>query len=92
MGTLCVIDNRPRELAEQKLESLKALAKLVNVHFQLRKTKLDQEEIKKRFLSAQPLVNTIHHEFQNLVTNGQRQNYAQLLQATDSLKKICDKA
>lgn len=39
LGTLCVLDNRPRELSEQKLTALKALAKLVCVHFELRKTK-----------------------------------------------------
>ncbi|GAB3174912.1 GAF domain-containing protein [Telluribacter humicola] len=39
LGTLCVLDNRPRELSEQKLTALKALAKLISVHFELRKTK-----------------------------------------------------
>jgi GAF domain-containing protein len=46
-GSLCVIDNRPRELTEQKLESLKALAKLVNAQFELRKTKLELEMVRK---------------------------------------------
>lgn len=38
-GSLCVIDNRPRELSQQKLESLKALAKLVSCYFELSMTK-----------------------------------------------------
>ncbi|MFD2999714.1 GAF domain-containing protein [Pontibacter toksunensis] len=37
LDSLCVIGNRPRELAEQKIESLKALAKLVNVYMELRR-------------------------------------------------------
>ncbi len=44
LGTLCVLDDRPRELSEQKLMTLKALAKLVCVHFELRKTKLELKE------------------------------------------------
>ena len=62
LGTLCVIDNRPRELAEQKLESLRALAKLINAHFALRKTKLELEENREKLRLAQPLVNTIWEE------------------------------
>jgi len=44
-GTLCVIDSRPRTLSEQKLLSLKALANLVAVHFELRKTRLELKKI-----------------------------------------------
>jgi hypothetical protein len=41
LGSLCVIDNRPRQLTPEKLQALKALAKLVNVHIELRKVKID---------------------------------------------------
>lgn len=44
-GTLCVIDSRPRTLPDNKIMALKALAKLVNVHFELRKTRHDLEQI-----------------------------------------------
>ncbi|GAA4450674.1 hypothetical protein GCM10023189_11650 [Nibrella saemangeumensis] len=44
LGSLCVIDNRPRSLPENKLLGLKALAKLVNAHFELRKTKLELDQ------------------------------------------------
>ncbi len=44
-GTLCVIDSRPRNLPENKQMALKALAKLINVHFELRKTKLELARI-----------------------------------------------
>ncbi|GAA4450670.1 hypothetical protein GCM10023189_11640 [Nibrella saemangeumensis] len=44
-GTLCVIDNRPRNLPDNKLQALKALANLVNVHLELRKARIDLEEL-----------------------------------------------
>jgi GAF domain-containing protein len=45
LGTLCIMDNRPRTLPESKLMTLKSLAKLVNAHFELRKTKLELDRI-----------------------------------------------
>jgi GAF domain-containing protein len=53
MGTLCVLDTRPRELPELKLESLKALAKLVDTHFQLRRTKMMLDYKHKQVSDAQ---------------------------------------
>ena len=41
LGSLCVIDKRPRILTENQLLSLKALAKLVSTTFELRRTKLE---------------------------------------------------
>lgn len=43
LGTLCVIDNRPRNLAEGKIESLKILAKFVGVQFELRRLNIELE-------------------------------------------------
>ena len=91
LGTLCVIDSRPRELPEQKLDSLKALAKLVNAHFQLRKLKIEQEETQNKLRVAQPLVHTIWQEVQNLTTGDQpggSNQYVQLQQAASSLKDL----
>jgi GAF domain-containing protein len=65
-GSLCIIDNRPRELSDSKLESLKALAKLVQTNFELRITKMELEESRERLLVAQPLVNTILNEIEML--------------------------
>lgn len=45
LGTLCLMDMRPRNLPENKLIALKALAKLVNAHFELRRTRLELEQI-----------------------------------------------
>jgi GAF domain-containing protein len=41
LGTLCVVDHRPRTLPESKQQALSALAKLIHVHFELRKTRLE---------------------------------------------------
>ena len=59
LGSLCVIDSRPRELPEHKLESLKALAKLVNTHFQLRRTKIELEKTQQQIDAARPVLRTM---------------------------------
>ena len=59
LGSLCVLDSRPRELPEHKLESLKALAKLVNTHFQLRRTKIELEKAQQQVDAAQPILRTL---------------------------------
>ncbi|WP_426059464.1 GAF domain-containing protein [Hymenobacter sp. B1770] len=56
MGTLCVLDTRPRELPELKLESLKALAKLVGTHFQLRRTQMMLDYKHQQVSDAQPIL------------------------------------
>ena len=52
LGALCVIDSRPRTLPDNKLMALKALGKLVNVHFELRKTRLELERIHEELKKA----------------------------------------
>jgi GAF domain-containing protein len=66
VGTLCVVDSRPRELSDQKQMALRALAKLVQTHFDLRITKMELEENNKRLMLAQPLVNTLLMEVENM--------------------------
>ncbi|RRB06774.1 GAF domain-containing protein [Larkinella rosea] len=44
LGTLCVIDRRPRILTDNQIISLKALAKWVASEFELRKAKADLEK------------------------------------------------
>ncbi len=52
LGTLCVMDSRPRTLPDNKLMALKSLAKLVNAHFELRKTRLELERIHRELRKA----------------------------------------
>ncbi|SFQ72056.1 GAF domain-containing protein [Hymenobacter arizonensis] len=59
LGSLCVCDTRPRELSDLKLESLKALAKLVNTHFQLRRTQMELEKAHDQVRAAQPILDVI---------------------------------
>lgn len=78
-------------MAEHKLESLKALAKLVNAHFELRKTKMQLEESKNELRSAQPVAAAIWHEVQAIVANCQpekSQQFTQLQEAAGSLNEM----
>ncbi len=59
IGALCVIDSRPRTLPEEKLVSLKSLAKLVQAHFELRLANMRLEESRDRLMLATPLVDTV---------------------------------
>jgi GAF domain-containing protein len=54
-GSICVMDNRPRTLPEEKIESLKALAKLVGVHFELRKIRIELEKSRAAMRTAESL-------------------------------------
>lgn len=44
LGTLCAIDNHPRQLNDNQIESLKALGRQVVLLFELRKNKIELEE------------------------------------------------
>jgi GAF domain-containing protein len=70
LGTLCVVDNRARELSDQKQMALRALAKLVQTHFELRKTKIELEESREKAQLAQPLVDKIINEVDILEKRG----------------------
>ncbi len=49
LGTLCVIDNKPRKLEQKQLEALKSLANQVVHLFELRKKRMEIEQSEKRF-------------------------------------------
>ena len=85
LGALCVIDNRPRELTDQKLESLKALAKLVQAHFQLRLANIRLEESNDRLMLAVPLIDTVLNEIDMLEkSNSQPEQNSQLEMLKDT--------
>lgn len=52
LGSLCVIDSRPRILTENQLLSLKSLARLVNTHFELRKVKAERDQLQNELNQA----------------------------------------
>ena len=52
LGTLCVMDNKPRDLSEKQLESLNALAKQVVILFELNKKNNDLETALAHFKNA----------------------------------------
>lgn len=82
LGSLCVIDSRPRELTDEKLEALKALAKLVNTHFRLRKTTMDLEESNRKLAQKDAALKSVATGLQNLAnsnpTPAQQQQLAAL--------------
>ncbi len=93
LGTLCVIDRRPRELSEQKLESLKALAKLVKAHFELRKTQMDLEKAQEDINTVQSLVDIIQVDIIDIIKNDPPADHLQqltsaLISSVDSIKNI----
>lgn len=45
LGSLCVIDSRPRTLTENQLLALKSLGRLVNTQFELRKIKAERDQL-----------------------------------------------
>lgn len=55
LGSLCVIDNRPRTLTENQLLALKALAKLVTTNFELRRTRQELDETRQALVEAKKL-------------------------------------
>ena len=93
LGTLCVIDSRPRELSDQQLEGLKALANLVKAHFELRKTKMDLEKAQDDLKMVQSLVNTMQDDIKDLVKNSPdsdqvRELNTALQMTVDTLKNV----
>jgi len=66
MGTLCIVDTKPRELSQDKIEALASLAKLVQTQFEMRKTVLDLKRKKLMIDSAKLLVEKLDHSMERL--------------------------
>lgn len=88
LGTLCVIDNRPRTLTENQLLSLRALARLVNTYFELRKAKKELETTQARLAAAndvtsvgqlQPMVQELQDNVEHLLNHAPRPDQQQAL-------------
>jgi GAF domain-containing protein len=62
LGTLCVIDNKPRSLADDQIEALKALANQVTNQFELRKNNSVRKN-QRRFRNKKPRVRASETSF-----------------------------
>ena len=90
LGTLCVIDSRPRNLSKDKLASLTALAKLDNTHFELRKSKMEMEAQKNKLEAFHLLAIPLLHELETLTNINlpeQQAHFSTLIQAVYSFKE-----
>jgi GAF domain-containing protein len=96
LGSLCVIDSRPRTLTDNQLLALKSLARLVNTHFELRKVKAECDKYKSeltqsttarrsllRFMSyrIRPLVDPLLSDVKALTDNAPRMDQMAQLQS-----------
>ncbi len=92
LGTLCVIDNRPRTLTENQLLALQALARLVNTHFELRKIKMELETTRAELTIAnsaapahrlasriQPMAQVMQDQVERLVNQAPRPDQLDIL-------------
>lgn len=96
LGSLCVIDSRPRTLTDNQLLALKSLARLVNTHFELRKVKTERDNYQReitlattarrtllRFMAyrVRPLVDPLLNDIQTLTDNAPRPDQVGPLQS-----------
>lgn len=81
LGTLCVIDSKPKVLSASQIEALKSLAKLVERLFESRRDSLELERIHNQLElhknQAEEMVYTIAHDLKNPVDS--MQGFFQLL-------------
>ncbi len=84
LGTLCVIDGQPKELSEQQLTSLKALANQVTILFELNKKNKDLEKIQHKLKRR----NESLKEFARVISHDLKMPLANIISTTDLLKMI----
>lgn len=84
LGTLCVMDSKPRELSEKQLESLNALTKQVVILFELNKKNNDLEKIQQKLKKR----NESLREFARVISHDLKMPLANIITSTDLLKLI----
>ncbi|MFN3403964.1 MAG: GAF domain-containing sensor histidine kinase [Cytophagaceae bacterium] len=88
LGTLCVIDKKPRKLSENQIRALEILSKIVMTHFELHYQKNYLEE-KKNELEKTIEIRTKEIN-ENIITLKERDQ--ELQKVNDELKKVIYKA
>lgn len=106
LGSLCVIDSRPRTLTDSQLLSLQALAKLVSTHFELRKTIIELKDtksklevvdrmiivLKRRLLfRAWPMVRSIQSSVERLLNTNPRPDQIDSLTSLQQIGQSLEK-
>ncbi|WP_232778344.1 GAF domain-containing sensor histidine kinase [Salegentibacter sediminis] len=82
LGTLCVIDNKPNKLDKEQKIALKALAKHVEVLFELRRKNKHLEQIKKELKEH----NNALKDFAGVVSHDMKMPLANMIITADILK------
>ncbi|WP_109301341.1 ATP-binding protein [Aquimarina sp. AU474] len=84
LGTLCVIDSKPKKLSKRQLDSLKALANQVTLLFELNKRTRDQEKIQNKLKKR----NEALREFARVISHDLKMPLANIITTTDLLKLL----
>nr|WP_299437234.1 GAF domain-containing sensor histidine kinase [uncultured Aquimarina sp.] len=82
LGTLCVIDSKPKELINKQLESLKSLANQVVILFELNKKNKDLEKIEDKLRKR----NESLKEFARVISHDLKMPLANVITTSDLLK------
>lgn len=86
LGTLCVIDSKPKELNEKQLQSLTALAQQVVLLFELKRKNKDLEEIQDEL----KIRNKSLKEFARVISHDLKMPLANVITTCDLLKLKLD--
>ncbi|KQC33815.1 hypothetical protein AAU57_11110 [Nonlabens sp. YIK11] len=88
LGTVCVIDNKPRKLSEEQKDSLKMISQLIMRQMQLRKEKLKLEK-KQTVLKEK---NAMLKNFAHVVSHDMKMPLANMIMTSDVIRqKYADK-
>ncbi|MBP2832715.1 GAF domain-containing sensor histidine kinase [Aquimarina sp. U1-2] len=86
LGTLCVMDSKPRELSKIQLESLQALARQVIILFEINKKNNDLEKIQTQLKKK----NEALREFAKVIAHDLKMPLANIVTTTDLLKLVLE--
>ncbi len=86
LGTLCVMDSKPKELSQKQIESLSALAGQVIILFELNKKNNDLEKIQSKLRKR----NQSLREFARVISHDLKMPLANIVTTTDLLKLLLE--